>query len=270
LTGTAYTQGANSSPADGRPTNAGPAGYANRTLAGLSIPVRRNRLLACASVDDRGLLQPHLEPVTLQLGFEFEKPNRPIENVYFMETGIASVVAGHKNETRIEVGLIGCEGMTGTSVVLGDDRSPHFTYMQVAGNGQRIASGELRSAMKARESLSTLLLRYVHAFHVQTAHTAIANANARVDVRLARWILMAQDRVSGNRVPLTHKFLALMLGVRRAGVTVALHSLSRQGLIGTSRGAITVFDRKGVEQIAGDSYGVPEAEFRRLIGLKRS
>jgi hypothetical protein len=106
----------------------------------VSAPVRRNRILARASADDRGLLQPHLEPVTLALRFELERPNTPIENVYFMDAGIASVVAVQKNETRIEVGLVGCEGMTGTAVVLGDDRSPHHTYMQV---GRRRAADRI-------------------------------------------------------------------------------------------------------------------------------
>jgi CRP-like cAMP-binding protein len=238
----------------------------NRAMETVSASLRRNRLLARASADDRGLLQPHLEPVTLAFRHELEKPNTRIDNVYFMDDGIASVVAVQGNETLIEVGLVGCEGMTGTAMVLGDDRSPHATYVQVAGDGQLIAAGALRSAMKASASLSALLLKYVQVFHMQTAHTAIANARGRIDERLARWILMAHDRVRGDRLPLTHELLALMLGVRRAGVTEALHSLSRQGFIAASRGEFTVLDRKGLERTAGDFYGVPEAEFRRLIG----
>jgi CRP-like cAMP-binding protein len=230
-----------------------------------SASVRGNRLLSRASPDDRNLLQPHLEPITLPVRFDMERPHTPIEYVYFMDDGIASVVAEQGNETRVEVGLIGCEGVTGCAIVLGDDRSPHATYVQVAGEGRRIKSDALRAAMKASGSLSALLLKYVQAFHVQTAHTAIANARARIDERLARWILMADDRVRGHRLQLTHEFLALMLGVRRAGVTEALHSLSREGLIAASRGVITVLDRSGLERTAAESYGVPEAEFRRLI-----
>ena len=101
---------------------------------------------------------------------------------------------------------------------------------------------------------------------VQTAHTAIANARAHIDERLARWILMAHDRTRDNTLPLTHEFLALMLGVRRAGVTEALQSLKRQKLIDTGRNQIIVRNRKGLEQAAGKSYGVPEKEYRRLIG----
>jgi CRP-like cAMP-binding protein len=101
---------------------------------------------------------------------------------------------------------------------------------------------------------------------VQTAHTAIANARAKVDERLARWLLMAHDRVRDKRLPLTHEFLALMLGVRRAGVTEAVNILKKQKLIDTGRGEIIVLDRTGIERLASKAYGTPEAEFRRLIG----
>ena len=153
---------------------------------------------------------------------DMERPNRRIETVYFMEAGIASVVAVQPDDTRVEVGLIGREGMSGIAVVLGGNQSPHSTYIQVAGQGQRIAAKELRKAMDASESLSRLLLSFVQVFMVQTAHTAIANARSHIDQRLARWILMAHDRTGDETLPLTHEFLALMLGVRRAGVTEAL------------------------------------------------
>ena len=235
-------------------------------MLAVSSSPHRNRLLASLSPGDLGLMRPHLEPVSLKLRHDLEKPNRRIDDVYFMDSGIASVVAVQSNQTRVEVGLVGCEGMTGTSVVLGNDRSPHSTYIQVAGEAQRITAGELRKAIKASESLHGLLLKYVQTFMVQTAHTAIANARARLDARLARWILMAHDRVRANKLPLTHEFLALMLGVRRAGVTEALHSLSSQKLIDAGRGQIVVLNRKGIERSAGGAYGQPEAEYRRLIG----
>lgn len=185
--------------------------------------------------------------------------------VYFMEAGIASVVAVQPDDTKVEVGLIGREGMTGTSVVLGDDQSPHSTYMQVAGGGLQIATKELR-AMAASGTLHQMLLRYGQAFMVQTAHTAIANARANIERRLARWILMAHDRTRVATLPLTHEFLSLMLGVRRPGVTEALQSLKRAKLIDTGRNSILVLNRKGIERLAGNSYGVPEKEYRRLIG----
>jgi CRP-like cAMP-binding protein len=227
---------------------------------------QRNRLLAALSPDDLALLQPHLHSTPMELLKDMERPNRPIEAVYFMEAGIASVVAIQSDETRVEFGLIGREGMSGIAVVLGGDQSPHSTYIQVAGEAQRTTINKLRKAMYASETLRGLLLKFAQAFMVQTAQTAIANARAHIDQRLARWILMAHDRTGDANLPLTHEFLALMLGVRRAGVTEALQSLKRKKLIDTGRNQIVLLNRKGIERAAGDSYGVPEKEYRRLIG----
>lgn len=218
------------------------------------------------SAADLALIRPHLKPVAMPLLKDMERPNRRIETIYFMEAGMASVVAEQPDETRVEVGLIGAEGMSGTAVVLGGDQSPHATYIQAAGEAQQMAAKELRKAIDTSETLRTLLLKFVQVFMVQTAHTAIANACAKIDQRLARWILMAHDRARGDTLALTHEFLALMLGVRRAGVTEALQSLKRQKLIDTGRNQILVLNRKGLEKVAGSSYGVPEKEYRRLIG----
>ena len=226
----------------------------------------RNRLLAALSPADLALLQPHFQSVAMPLLKDLERPNRRIEAVYFLDNGIASVVAVQPYETRIEVGLIGREGLSGIAVVLGGDQSPHATYIQVAGEGQRITASELRKAMDASQTLQSLLLKFVQVFMVQTAHTAIANARSHINQRLARWILMAHDRTSEYTLPLTHEFLSLMLGVRRAGVTEALQSLKRQKLIDNGRNKIAVLNRKGIERVAGKSYGTPEKEYRRLIG----
>ena len=226
----------------------------------------RNQLLAAMSAADFASLQPHLKPVDMPLLKDMERPNQRIETVYFMETGIASVVAVQSDETRVEVGLIGREGMTGMAVVLGGNQSPHSTYIQVAGEGQRITAKELLKAMRASPTLHSLLLKFVQVFMVQTAHTAIANARAHIDQRLARWILMAHDRTGANTLPLTHEFLSLMLGVRRAGVTEALQSLKRQKLIENGRNKIVIRNRRGIERMAGAAYGTPEKEYRRLIG----
>ena len=230
-----------------------------------SPPRPRNQLLAALGLADFNLLQPHVTAVTLKLRFELEKRDRLIDDVYFIDAGIASVVAVQARKERVEVGLIGCEGMSGTAVVLDGGSSPHSTYMQVAGEGQHISTASLRNAMEQSNTLQKTLLHYVQVFNVQTTHTAIANAQARLDERLARWVLMAHDRVSGDTLPLTHEFLSLMLGVRRSGVTEALQSLARQEFITNGRGQIIVLNRKGIERTAGALYGVPEAEYRRLI-----
>ena len=187
----------------------------------------RNRLLAALLPADLELLQPHLRHVAMKVFKDMERPNRRIDTVYFMEAGIASVVAVQADETRVEVGLIGREGMTGIAVVLGDDQSPHSTYIQVAGDAPDAGHG-IAQGNGCKCSLRNSLLKFVQAFMVQTSHTAIANARAHIDRRLARWILMAHDRTCDDTLLLTHEFLALMLGVRRAGVTEALHSLKQQ------------------------------------------
>ena len=231
------------------------------------MPSSPNYLLASLSARDFDFIEPHLEPVKLILRKSLEKPNRRIEAVYFPHSGFASVVAIQSAKKQVEVGLIGREGMSGLPILLGDHRSPHATYMQAAGEGQCMRSIDLRKALHESSSLRDSLLKYVQAFTVQATHTAVCNAQSRLDQRLARWLLMADDRLSGNdMLPLTHEFLSIMLGVRRPGVTDALNALQRQGLLTCVRGGVAVRDRKGMERYAGETYGIPEAEYRRLIG----
>jgi CRP-like cAMP-binding protein len=114
--------------------------------------------------------------------------------------------------------------------------------------------------------MRVLFLKFVQTFMVQTAHTAIANGRANVEERLARWVLMARDRLDSDEIPPTHEFLSLMLGVRRAGVTVALSALEKRGWLRANHGRLVVLNRRGLEKVAGAYYGVPEAELRRLMG----
>ena len=227
-----------------------------------------NRLLTAMSPDDLALLTPHLCQVALDVRTSIEHANKPIPWIYFMERGITSVVAcsNYGRERCIEAGLVGREGVTGAMVVLGDDRSPNQSYVQVAGGAQRIGSDELRGAMDASASLAKLLLRYVQTFTIQLAHTALANGTAKIEERLARWILMAQDRMGDDELLLTHEFMPTMLGVRRPGVTDTLHALEGRGLIRSTRGLVRVIDREGLVETANGSYGVPEAEYARLLG----
>lgn len=190
----------------------------------------RNHLLAGMSPADFVLVQPHLSPWALPLRQDIENPNRTIDQVCFPESGIISVVAVQGRDTHVEIGLIGWEGMSGTAVVLGSDRTPHLAYVQVAGEGHRMSADALRSVMAGSDTFRSLMLRYVQTFMIQTAHTAIANANGKLDQRLARWLLMAHDRMAGNSLPLTHEFLGLMLAVRRAGVTEACRASPRRDL----------------------------------------
>jgi CRP-like cAMP-binding protein len=226
----------------------------------------KNRILRALRSEDLDLLAPHLTPIKLATRDEFEIPNKSIKAAIFPDSGIISVVARGSHKKQLEVGIIGREGMTGLAIVMGSDRSPHSTYVQVPGEGQRIASDDLRGAIRESPSLRDTMLRFAHSFMIQATHTALSNGSAKLEERLGRWLLMAHDRIDGDELPLVHEFLALMLGVRRPGVTVAIHSLESAGLIDGARGVIKVIDRKGLEEIANASYGVPEAEYKRLMG----
>ena len=225
-----------------------------------------NHLLLSLSAADFALLQPDLETVTLALRLRLELPNKPIAHVYFPESGIVSVVALTHSREQIEAGFFGWEGMSGLPVVMGDDRSPHAMYVQLAGHGQRIAAAPIREAMRKSTSMQLCFLHFAQAFMTQTAHTTLANGRAKVEERLARWILMAHDRAEGDGLSFTHELLAIMLGVRRAGVTVALRLLETRALIGTKRSLIVVEDRVGLEKVANGFYGISEAECTRLTG----
>ena len=183
----------------------------------------RNRLARGAFAARLQAVVSSSQSLSLELRHSIEQRNKPIKHIYFMEEGIASVVATGDDGKEIEVGLIGREGMTGLVVLMGNHQSPHNVYVQVRGQAQRMGAAEFRKALGASKTLRTLLLKFAQSFMVQTAHTAIANGRANVEQRLARWVLMARDRVDDDELPLTHEFLSLMLGVRRAGVTVALN-----------------------------------------------
>jgi CRP-like cAMP-binding protein len=225
----------------------------------------RNRLLGLLTPGDWAMLAPHLEAITLRERQVIEVPHKPIAHAYFLEIGVASVVAVDNEDHRIEVGVIGYEGITGVPLIMGDNRAQHSTYMQIPGSGHRIGADKLRAAIAESESLRALLLKSANGFMIQTAQTALANGRAKLEERLARWLLMAHDRMTTNAVPLTHEFLAVMLGVRRAGVTVAIHTFEQRGFITTRRGELTVVSRAGLEQVAGSFYGTPEVELERLL-----
>ena len=213
-----------------------------------------NRILSSLSREDANLMVPALQEVELPLRKQLESRNRRIEYVYFIDHGIASVVADGSGRGGIEIGVIGREGVTGLAVLMGADRSPHETYMQVGGAGRRVSAASLRDVMSQSKSLHRVLLKQGYAFTVQLAQTALANGRHKIEERLARWLLLAHDRIDGDDLPLTHEFLALMLGVRRSGVTVALTILQREGLVRARRGRVVILDRDGLKECANGAY----------------
>jgi CRP-like cAMP-binding protein len=217
-----------------------------------------NHILRQLSASDFALLVPYLRAVDLPARKVLEARNKTIESIYFIESGIASVVANGSDKQGIEVGIIGREGMTGVSVLLDADRPPCDTFIQIPGNGLCLKAQELRTAIDQSVSLHRAMLRFAHSFMAQITSTALANGRSKIEERLARWLLMAEDRV-GSELPLTHEFLALMLGVQRSGVTIALHALEKNGLISTRRGKITVLDRPAMEHSSNGTY-VPSTD----------
>jgi CRP-like cAMP-binding protein len=232
-------------------------------MAGLHQADIRNRLLCGLSPADFALLQPHLTRRCASLRETLIEPGRPIEHVYFPESGLASFVSPSEVET--EVGVVGREGFLGVSVILGLDRTPLKAQSQVPGEGLSVPTAALVEASEASRSLRGLLCRYTHVFMIQAASTSYANAHFTVEQRLARWLLMTHDRLDSDELELTHEFLAMMLCVRRPGVTVATHVLEGQGLIRAKRGRITITNKEKLATLAGDSYGLAEAEYERVV-----
>ncbi len=218
-----------------------------------SVSRSSNFILSSLSAGDFDLLGPQLEQIDLPVRLNLEHRKKPLDFVYFLNSGVASVVANGSKE--IEVGIVGREGMTGVSLLLGvDTPAAYHTYIQVAGSGQRLPKDVLRAAIKHSATLQADLLRYAYSFLTQITQTALANGRASLDQRLSRWLLMVNDRVDGDVVPLTHEFLAVMLGVNRPGVTLALQELERTGTITQRRGSILIVDREALEGIAGVAY----------------
>jgi CRP-like cAMP-binding protein len=228
----------------------------------------QNTLLASLTREDFDLLEPDLEKIQLPLRRQLEQRSRLIEYVYFLDSGLASMVVSAGADHSIEVGIVGNEGMTGLPILLGTDRPTYETFIQTAGEGRRISTKTLQRAIESSVGLRNNLLRYAHTLVTQMGYTALANGRYKLEERLARWLLMADDRTSGSSLHLTHEFLSLTLGTRRAGVTVALQDFQKRGIIDAKRSTITIKDRRALEESANGSYGTPEAEYERVFGVE--
>jgi CRP-like cAMP-binding protein len=226
----------------------------------------RNRLLASLPPADFGCLATSLTPVTLTLKQFLLEADEPIEAAYFVETGMVSYLAYLEDGEALEVGLIGSEGMVGMPLILGVDRVPAGAIVQMDGTALRISPAALRQAFNGSEALRTRLLRYMQAFYTQVSQTAVCNGRHSLEERLARWLLMAHDRAEGNQFAMTHEFMALMLGVRRSGVTVTAGTLKQAGLISYKNGHMTILDRPSLEAVACECYGTVQRHFAQLLG----
>jgi CRP-like cAMP-binding protein len=226
----------------------------------------QNRLLRLMSAADFDILAPDLTFAKLDRGFVIAEADEVFPFVYFFESGVSSTIAISPENFEVEVGLAGFEGCAPHETVLGLDRSINRIVIQLADDSWRIGRTVLEDHIAGSQSLRILLGRYAHIVALQAQYTALSNAVHPIDERLARWLLMCDDRVHGGKLELTHEFLSVMLAVRRPSVTTALHVLEGNGFIRSERGCVVIRSRKGLEEFAHDAYGRPEAEYRRLIG----
>ena len=223
-----------------------------------------NQLLGAMSAKNFAALRPHLERLDLPRDLILLEPQQRIAHAYFVESGIVSVVAQRRDGQLVEAGIYGREGFGGVDLVLAADRTSHQNFVQVAGCGFRIESAVLVQAVRHSTALHELLLHYARIFMIQVAQTALSNGNDAIVERLARWLLMCNDRIDGD-IPMTHNFLVIMLGCA-APVCREIFAPLRVKIIRSKHGRIEVRDRAALERLAGVSYGLPEAEYRRLIG----
>lgn len=225
-----------------------------------------NRLLGLLTQSDYARLLPHLQRVPLEYRQSLYRANAAIGSVFFIETGVGSLVNTMANGDAAEVGTVGNEGVVGLPLVLGDSRAPTAVYVQVPGVGLKIKAALFNREMQRSASMRRVMLHYAHAFFNQVAQSAACNHFHDIRQRCCRWLLMTHDRMHSDDFLLTQEFLAMMLGVQRTGVTAAAGALQRAGLIRYNRGNVTILDRLGLERGSCECYGVSKKEFDRLLG----
>jgi CRP-like cAMP-binding protein len=240
------------------------------TPIAIGQPLAFNRLLAALELNaptDAAWLWDNLTIVELELGQILAPADAPFAAVYFPLTAVMSVISRMEDGGAAEVGPVGTAGAVGVGVLLDASPSPNETVAQIPGAALMVDASIMLDGMRERPALRKLLHRYVHEYLTQVAQTAACNRLHGIEQRCARWLLMTHDRVGeADQFPLTQAYLAIMLGVRRAGVTVAAGALQDAGFITYHRGGIHVRDRVGLEGAACECYGVVRRHFDLLIG----
>ena len=224
-----------------------------------------NRILSALPRDEYERISPRLEYTLLTPSKILYRPGESIAHVYFPLRGTVSITAMMEDGREVEVGIVGREGMLGLPLVLGTDTAPLKAAVQVPDGAMRLRAGAFGEELERGRGLRRLLLRYAQAFFIQTAITAACNRLHEIERRLARWMLMCQDRTDSDLLPMTHEFFAQMLGAGRPSVTLAAGSLQKRGLITYKRGKVKVNDRAGLERAACECYGVVRRERTRLM-----
>ena len=225
-----------------------------------------NLLLGALAEEDLAFLEPRLELVTLPQGEVLVRQGDPIAYVYFPQSGVVTLGDVAADGSKLEVALVGREGMINAQFLLGCKQVPHEAFVQIGGEALRIAAHDLE-ALCARSPLAQgLFLRFIHALSVQATKTLASKVRDTVVKRLSRWLLMCHDRIDGDEINLIHQDIGRLLGVRRATITDTLHIMEGLGALRNTRARIVLRDRERLEQLAGGTYGLAEAEYRDLIG----
>ena len=231
-------------------------------------PARRNafknRLLTALPQGELDQFYSNLHPVTLSQRQVLYAAGAPIEDVYFVEEGLGSVLTNMANGTMIEVGMIGLEGLIGMPALLGAEVSAPIVLVQIPGSAHRMSASRCKAIFDQSAAFRKITLRFAEAMLNLGAQTAACNRLHSIEQRCARWLLMASDRIGSDRMPITHEFLASMLGVRRAGVTTTAGDLQRSGLIRYHHGQLTITDRDGLEASACECYRIDHDQLDRL------
>jgi CRP-like cAMP-binding protein len=228
-------------------------------------PPNLNHILAALPAADYERLAPHLEQVEAPRGLVLYGAGERMDHAYFPLRSMISLVSEMPDGASVEVGVIGYEGMAGLPLVLGVEITPHTTMVQLPDGMIRLRADVLREEFRRGGALHDLLLRYTQGLMLHMAQIAACNRAHHVEERLGRWLLMCRDRCQCDELALTQEFLALMLGVRRAGVTEAALTLQADGYIHYRRGHITITDGAGLEAVSCPCYQIMRTEFDCLL-----
>jgi CRP-like cAMP-binding protein len=239
-----------------------PTGHISR---GRQVQFSKNRILEALPPEEFRRISPFLTSVQLDLKQSLYKPDQPITQVWFPDSGVCSVMSVMRNGTSAEVGTIGNEGVTGIAVFFGDATEPSESLVQVPGAGRSLPAGVFRREIAQKGKLYQLVSYYAHALMVQVMQSAACNALHPVEQRACKWLLMTHDRVFTNEFMLTHEFLGLMLGVRRQTITVIARNLQRAGFIKYTHGHVTVLNREGLEAGSCECYAIVSKYFDKFL-----
>ena len=232
-----------------------------------SVSSERNSLLRALAPADYQKLMEHAVRVPLRLRQDLIEPGEPMRYVWFPQSGLLSIVNDMDDgKTSIEVGVIGREGMAGLPIFHGHKTQPCRILVQVAGEGTRIPADEFEAVIPRAPSLERMLHTFTLALMNQASQQVACNRLHTLEQRCAKWLLTTHDQMDSQELPLTQEFLAIMLGVRRPGVTVAAQSLQDAGVIQYRRGRISVTNREGLESVACECYRRIRDDYERLLG----